>query len=314
MRVTRSKLIELAQRAMRESKLVDFKRQFDVSSLESWCEVIKDIVAMANSGGGIIVFGVEDNGVSADIDPSPIFDFDPADISTKIMKYTGGHLHDIEVLEVTRGTSTHAAFLVPESEVPVIFNKPGTYEVADRKQKTAFGQGTIYFRHGSKSEHGSRDDLAAWRDREMAKARKSWLSGIRKVVEIAPGTDVDVFPAATVPSKIGAIVKASVSNDPSAVRFTPTNAGEIWPHRQVDVIRKVNLRLEGKKEITSHDILCIKVKYDIFITHPEFAYKPHKLASPQYSDAFIDWIINEYSKDVGFFTKARAEHAKKHLK
>ncbi len=38
-----------------ESQRLDFKRQVDPASPADWCELIKDIVAIANSGGGTIV-------------------------------------------------------------------------------------------------------------------------------------------------------------------------------------------------------------------------------------------------------------------
>jgi hypothetical protein len=313
--VTRKKLMSLAETATRESKYIDFKRQFDTSSAEAWCEVIKDVVAMANSGGGIIVFGVEDDGTSYEMDHTALLGYDTADIATKIAKYTGFQMNEIEVIEIKRGRKTHAAFLVPESDAPTVFIKPGTYEItiagSRQQQKTAFAQGTIYFRHGSKSEHGNRNDLASWRDREIERARKSWLSGIRKVVETKPDEAVTVISSSMMSTKHGSIVKASMSNDPAALRIAPTNAEEIWPHRQIELIREVNKKIGDSAKITSHDVLCVKEKYDILKTRPEFAYKSHKLASPQYSDAFIDWLLAEYKKNKNFFQRAREERKAK---
>jgi len=45
-------LIQKALTAKRESKSVEFKETFDPTSPGDWCEVVKDIVAIANSGGG----------------------------------------------------------------------------------------------------------------------------------------------------------------------------------------------------------------------------------------------------------------------
>lgn len=76
---TRKKLIELAETATRESKYLDFKRQFDTTTNEAWCEIIKDIIAMANSGGGIIVLGIEDDGTDAEMDRDPVLKLDTAE-------------------------------------------------------------------------------------------------------------------------------------------------------------------------------------------------------------------------------------------
>jgi predicted HTH transcriptional regulator len=189
---SKAKLIERAENARRESKSVEFKSEFDPTSLGMWCELLKDIVAFANSGGGIIVFGVRNDGSASGSDMDAILAIDAADIANKIRRYTDYEFSDIEIVEINRGGACLAAFLVSEAEVPLIFTKPGTYEVEPPRQKTAFSQGTIYFRHGTKSEPGTRDDLAKWRDKEIAKVRKSWLGGIRKVVETPPGHAITV--------------------------------------------------------------------------------------------------------------------------
>jgi predicted HTH transcriptional regulator len=190
-----AKLLQRAVIAPRESKHIDFKREFDVSSSEAWCELIKDIVAFANSGGGIIIFGVANDSTTVEFDAAPLLSYDTADIANKVAKYTGIHAIDFEIIEIQRGNKPRPALVVSETEVPIIFAKPGTYDVGGGKQKTAFGQGTIYFRHGSKSEPGNRDDLSRWRDREIARARKSWLGGIRKVVQAAPTDAITVLSA-----------------------------------------------------------------------------------------------------------------------
>lgn len=48
--------------AKSESKSLDFKSAFDPDRPADWCELLKDIVAMANSGGGTILIGVADDG------------------------------------------------------------------------------------------------------------------------------------------------------------------------------------------------------------------------------------------------------------
>jgi schlafen family protein len=289
---TRNKLMEKARTTSSESKYVDFKREFDVGSTEAWCNVIKDVVAMANSGGGIVVFGLENDGTSCTLDHTTLLAYDTADITNKILKYTNYQFSEIEIVEVARGGKTHAAFLISPTDIPIVFTKPGEYETADKRKKSAFTQGTIYFRHGSKSEPGNRDDLARWRERE--------------IVETGPEETVTVISSSAMSPKYGSIVKAAVTNDPTAVRVAPSNAEEIWPYRQVDVIREVNKRL-GEKVINPFDITCLKSNLEIFKKHPEYAYKPHSMTSPQYSDAFVEWLVDQHKKNKNFFKKVREE-------
>jgi len=61
----------------KESADLDFKSGFDPAAAQDWCELVKDIVAMANSGGGLVVFGVNDDGTPAKGDLKPLLAVDP---------------------------------------------------------------------------------------------------------------------------------------------------------------------------------------------------------------------------------------------
>ena len=56
------------EEAANERRQVDFKGAFDTGQAGDWCEVIKDIVAMANSGGGALVIGVKNDGTPSGYD------------------------------------------------------------------------------------------------------------------------------------------------------------------------------------------------------------------------------------------------------
>ncbi len=98
-----------------------------------------------------------------------------------------------------------------------------------------------------------------------------------------------------------------ITADASATQFVPSNAEEIWPHRQKDLLIAVNKKLPTGKQINGHDVLCINRTYNVLKDHPEFAYKPHRLASPQYSDAYVDWIVQQFSNNDKFFANTRAK-------
>ncbi len=89
-------------RAKRESKAIEFKESLDVTSSGEWCELIKDIVAIANSGGGVIMIGLDNHGEPSSYNANPLLKFEPADITTKIHKYTGVNL-EFEIVEQRKG-------------------------------------------------------------------------------------------------------------------------------------------------------------------------------------------------------------------
>jgi len=84
------------------------------------------------------------------------------------------------------------AFLIPPASSPVVFEKPGQYDVGGGKQRTAFGMGTVYFRHGAKSEPGSTNDVRMAVERCVEVIRKSWIRGVRRIVQAPPGSQIVV--------------------------------------------------------------------------------------------------------------------------
>lgn len=312
MAFNRDRLFTLAATALKESRHLDFKREFEPGSNQAWCELIKDIVAFANTGGGVVVLGVEDNGQPSDVDCSAVLACDIADITNKIFKYTGVQFADIEVGQVERADATVPFLMIAPTDAPIVFTKPGTYDIGEGKQKTAFSQGTVYFRHGAKSETGNHDDLTRWRDRELTKHRQSLLRGMRKVVEAPPDHAVVVVPAGSLPDADLASIAARITTDPSATKVSVRNTDELWPYRQKELLAILNERLPDSPRVTGHDLLCVNKSINAINDHPEFIHKPHKMASPQYSGAYADWIVAQVSANAGFFADCRQAYREKH--
>ena len=183
-------LIQKALNAKRESKRIEFKRNFDTESAQQWCEIIKDIVAIANSGGGIILFGVDNLGIPCRTSIANISSLDSADVVNKISKYTDAIDLEIEIYEVKKRQKKLIAFLIHPLAIPVVFRKPGTYDIGGGKQRNAFSVGTIYFRHGAKSEPGTREDIRKVIERQLEFIRKSWAKNVRKVVQAPQGSQI----------------------------------------------------------------------------------------------------------------------------
>src|SRR5437870_12078012 len=99
-------LVKKGLAAKRESKYVEFKEQFDPNSAGAWCELVKDIVAIANSGGGVIVVGLTSRGVLSRQDVVHVLELDPATFTDKIARYTGTQFDGTEIMECTRGKHT----------------------------------------------------------------------------------------------------------------------------------------------------------------------------------------------------------------
>lgn len=283
---------------------VDFKSSFDMSA-GGWCELVKDIVALANSGGGAIMFGVNDDGSLATADIEAICGVDPAVITDKVKKYTGQHFASFRLRRCVRAGQSVAVLQIDGVSMPMVFTAPGTYDTGGGKQKTAFSVGTVYFRHGAKSEPGNTDDLRGALERELSRIKSSWLDGIKKVVTAPVGATVNVLPAEVKLTDTEEAMRVRLVNDEGAPTLKAASTDVLYPYRQKELVMQVNKLLAGALAINARDIQCVRKAHQID-GQPRFYHKPH-YSSPQYALAFAEWMAEQYGGDPEFFTKARAK-------
>jgi hypothetical protein len=300
-------LIEKAQNLTKESKQLDFKESFDPQSSQDWARIIKDIIAMANSGGGIILFGVKDDGSLATFDSNTFLDIDPATIADKINAYTKEDFCDFEIIEIKRNGTKIAALIISPSNYPIIFTKAGSDVVENGKQKPAFTRGSMYFRHGAKSEPGTNTDIKNSIEKALNQIKKSWFKGVRKIANIQAGEEVIISKAQEKKQTSFQKIVGKIVTDKNALPVQVENPRETWPDRSKELTAKITEILKTKKPINSHDILCVRKQYGFNEkTKPEFIYKPYPDVSPRYSHSFADWIVYSYKKNPHFFEEARA--------
>ena len=184
------KLIELAQTSKKEERRIDFKERFDPALAADWSNIVKDIVAMANSGGGIIIFGITDDGRISEFDRKIVLELDPAVVSDKIHAYTGENFSEFKILEIKIRNKILSAILIFETQTPIVFTRNGADGMTQGKQKPIFLKGTIYFRHGAKSEPADTGDIKRIIDKIVNQTRKSWFEGVRKISNIRSSEEV----------------------------------------------------------------------------------------------------------------------------
>lgn len=116
-----------------EAADLDFKSTFDANQAGDWLEIIKDIAALANSGGGTILVGLNDDGSPSGTDVSGALSIDPADLTNKVHKYTGIQFDGFEVAECHKREHLICAISVCGWRIPIVFTRVGTYEAAPGK-------------------------------------------------------------------------------------------------------------------------------------------------------------------------------------
>lgn len=101
------------------------------------------------------------------------------------------------------------------------------------------------------------------------------------------------------------ILEKGITGSPLGIVEVAKDPSITHPLLRKNVIEQVNVMLPAALKINQHDIVCINKVYNIK-RRPEFYYKGLIQGSPtQYSKQFVDWILNEYKRDVNYFTGTR---------
>jgi hypothetical protein len=289
--------------AKRESKAVEFKQRFEPTDAQQALEVLKDIVAIANSGGGTLAIGINNAGESCGSDVKPVLGHDHAKYCDLIRKYTMQNFADFEVIERKKDDHSVAIFLINPPDTPLVFEKPGTYPIENNRQHAAFSQGTVYFRHGAKSECGTTDDLRKFISQRVREMQDQLVKGLRKVSEAPRGSQLQVVPRGTTRAGLDGALPVRMTLNPDAQGVIAVDRHEIFPYRQKDVMKRLKKVLPIGTAPNTYELQAINKVYKI-AAEKDLSWQPD-FSSRQYSEAFIEWIVDRISKDKKFLRKTR---------
>lgn len=301
-------LLGRAREAKRESKRVEFKEEFDPGEESEWIELIKDFAALANSQGGVVVVGLRNNGTLSGADVQPVLDLDGATICDKLKRYIGTDFDAFEVHDVVRD-GTHLAAIVIDGveDAPLAFVQGGNYVDARNRPKSAFARGAVYVRHGAKSEPATTEDLRKFIDWRVEVVREKWLGNIGEVMAAPPDSRIAVVQTQGEDAE-GLPTTIRLSTDADAPLYGMLDPDVTHPYRQTELIEEVNSRLPAGVSFNQYDSLCIRRVHEIDGTnHPEFAHES-RFGLAQYSDAFVDWIVEQYNANNDFFAETRQRY------
>jgi hypothetical protein len=224
------RVLERALAAKRESRRVAFRTAVDP----------RDVVAMANSGGGVILLDA----------------FDVAGIPDEIA--------DFEV----RRIDDRFALIVGEAASPIVLD------------------GVVWVRRGTKTAPATTQDLDEILRRRM---KKTIFTVLRPQPAVPPLSD-------SVPIRI--------VDDLDAPSFRVVDHDRTHPFRQKEVLEALRSRLS--MPLNQFDLQAVRhmLKTD---DNPDFSHKP-VFGTRQYSQKFIDWLVEKAEKDPQFFAKVRDEY------
>jgi hypothetical protein len=282
--VDTSRFLARAVEAKRGSKRVALHDRLD------YVELVRDLAAMANSGGGVIVL----DGIPA---------VDEELLHEQLARYAEPEFESFTVEPLTRDGRPSTAVVVDGARTaPLVFARTGRLG----GEHVAFVRGGLYFRHGAKSEPATGGDVRDFIRRQLEATRSQWLANIRQVMLAPDGAEVAVVETAERDEE-GRPTLIRLTTDPHAPLYGQVDPDQSHPYRQKEVIREVNARLDGR-EVNAFDVLSVRRVYAITEeTRPEFVHVP-KFGSPQYSDAFVDWLVSEDERDLHFFANAKRKY------
>ena len=247
-------LLARALAARRQSRRVVFRTAAD----DDWRETVRDVVAFANSGGGVIL-----------LEHAP----GRAAIASHIHELTGSDFANFDVVDAVKEGKAIVAVIVGETDAPIVFTG-----------------GTIYFRHGSKSEPATSKDLEKASERKLKAVRKSFLNAVRRVVE---------EPSDATPVRI--------VDDPHAQAVRVIDYDKTHPYRQKELLAALRSALPAGRPLNQFDLRVVRHLHGIDDI-PAFSHKT-LYGTRQYSRKFLDWLIAQGTRDPQFFDEARRKFA-----
>lgn len=278
MSIDADRLLERARTAKRASKYVVLREAFDPEDEGDWGTLVRDLAALANSGGGVVVID----------DAAPVLELGAPRIADGFARLTGESFTAIDTHEVSRnGTRAGAIVVGSAATAPLVID------------------GIAYFRHGAKSARSTSRDLSTFIDRRLALVRRELLAGVKKVISAPSGAE------------IVAIQRTDPAGEPSRIQITTDEDAPVYgridpdathPFRQKELLQQINARLPAAARINSYDMVAVRKTLEIDeTTHPQFVHLFH-YGGVQYSEAFVDWIVHEYGRDPSFFDQARRRY------
>jgi hypothetical protein len=270
-------LLRRATEAKRASRRVALCTGFDAAAETDWRELVVDLTALANSGGGVAV-------VDADVAR--------AEVSRRVEQETAATFRPLDVQPVSRNGTWMTAIVVDAAEeTPLLVGHQA------------------YFRHGGRSKPATAADLRSFLERRLDLVRRQWLRSIREVLVAPRGARVAVVHTDET-DEHGVPTLIRLSSDPDAPVYGKLDPDRTHPYRQTEVVAEANRRLPEGVVINPYDVLSVRRIHDVSEeTRPDFTHVP-KFGSPQYSDAFVDWLVEEHARDPEFFDRAKADYTR----
>jgi Predicted transcriptional regulator containing an HTH domain and an uncharacterized domain shared with the mammalian protein Schlafen len=161
----------------------DLKLTIDPEDPRAMLELIKDIVALANSGGGTLEIGSSETN-NPGIDATLVSELDSAKIMSKVNRYIAPEKVSIGHRVAKLETGKYLVYLTVGSrgKYPYVFGKDGQYK-KNGQTRNVFREGDIYVRRGSQSIRASYSDIVKIIDEAEERGRQSFVEQLHEAMK-----------------------------------------------------------------------------------------------------------------------------------
>lgn len=169
---------------MTEDAAFERKSTLDLDQPKDRVRLVKEIAAMANSGGGVIVIGAEDDGTEVGIHEDLAKQLDPARIGDLLDRFLRPDRLEVKLRDrvLPNGKVVVEVVVPPVADPPLVLCRPGNYE-QDGKQDVLFPAQAVFVRRNTRAEPARREDYRQWRHEAIERARAEIIERLAMVVE-----------------------------------------------------------------------------------------------------------------------------------
>jgi hypothetical protein len=187
-RLTAEKISELFGHRGESAKL-DYKSEYDPSNTTQRVKLVKHVLAMANTVGGYIVIGVDDDGCRRGLDQPELEKIDEAIVRSQIAGYASVPIP----IFVAKGIEVDNLSFAIVTVLPVMDTIVVAAAEGNCPEKTLFRKGDVLVRHGSASERWTPSDADFILRKILSGRKEEWLrefgQDLRRLVGL-PATNV----------------------------------------------------------------------------------------------------------------------------
>jgi hypothetical protein len=273
---------------------------FEAASELAWGELVRDVTAVANIGGGGLVLPLKVNGCA---DRERIV----AGILERLARCTDPLFDDVRASESAATEPDVLNLIVGPAEFPIGFKRSfGDVSSSDTSQTTQpFVAGAFYFWHAGKSELATSRDFQAFIECRLDEVRRRWSKEIDRVLS-RPLKAIRKQRRGRRPSRQSRGMSTNLQpvrivNDANAPVLQPQHVDQLYPWRQKEIVAELNRRI-GRPVITTYDLQAVRRQHRLD-ERPEFVFHLPG-AGRRYSPAAVDWMLAQYAHEPVFFTRA----------